>query len=90
MLLQISVRVPTFDTLVSTEREESNPTHHVHVLNSDRRISPIWLLLAAHGFIVLDWRCDMKSFATAIALAILCPMPKECGHLCIQSSSHFL
>ena len=32
MLLQISVRVPTFEAPVSTQREAGNPTHHVHVL----------------------------------------------------------
>jgi hypothetical protein len=33
------------------------------------------VLLAAYGFIVLDWRCDMKSLATAIVLATVFASP---------------
>jgi len=34
MLLQISVRVPTFNPPASTQREAGNRTHHVHVLST--------------------------------------------------------
>ena len=39
------------------------------------RSSPIQLLVATHGFTVHDWRCDMKSLATAIALATVLASP---------------
>jgi hypothetical protein len=37
--------------------------------------SRIQLLVATHGFTVHDWRCDMKSLATAIALATVLASP---------------
>jgi hypothetical protein len=42
-------------------------------------LSSIYLLLAAHGFTVVDRRCDMKSLAVAVTLTTIFALPVYAG-----------